>query len=211
MAKSALRRPLLGAYVASLGLTLLWLGYFLPWVPHRAAALSMGAYDLSDWVTLLPQVQSGSLPVGRLHFLSLLALAVVLTSRYASRGGAYRWLLLPVGFGALILLPEYPSILSYRSNVAVQAQLGLLAATLLASAVMWLWPRWRWLGLAQGVTAAVLGIRALRGFLLVRPVVGDLYGVLPPIGPGWYATLVACTLIFFSGVPSAVFRFLDRE
>lgn len=163
MSNSSLRRPLLGSLVTSLGLALLWLGYFLPWVPHRAAALSMGAYDLSDWVTLLPQVQAGSLPVGRLHFLALLALAVALTAGHASPGGARRWLLLPAGLGVLMLLPAYPSIVWYRTDGAVQAQLGLLAATLLAGAAFLRWSHWRWLGLVQGVAAAVLGVRALGG------------------------------------------------
>ena len=211
MSNSSLRRPLLGSLVTSLGLALLWLGYFLPWVPHRAAALSMGAYDLSDWVTLLPQVQAGSLPVGRRHFLALLALAVALTAGHASPGGARRWLLLLSGLGALMLLPAYPSIVWYRTDGAVQAQLGLLAATLLAGAAFLRWPHWRWLGLVQGVAAAVLGARALGGFLLIRPVVGELYGAMPPIGPGWYVTLAACTLIFLAGVPGAALSLLDRD
>ena len=211
MAKSSLGHPLLSGSVTALGLGLLWLGYFLPWVPHRAAALSMGAYDLAEWVTLLPQMQDGSRPVSGLHFLALLAVAVALTAGQASHKGVRRWLLLPAGLGALMLLPAYPSIAWYRTDVDVQAQLGLLAATLLAAVSFWFWHSWRWFGLVQGVVAAVLGVRALRGFLLLRPVVGDLYGALPPIGPGWYVTLVACLLIFLSGVPSAVLRLLDRK
>ena len=62
MEKLVVRRPQLLVVGTSLGLLLLWLGYFLPWVPHQAAALSMGAYDLSDWVPLLPQVQMASMP-----------------------------------------------------------------------------------------------------------------------------------------------------
>ena len=56
------------------GLTMIWLGYFLPWVPHHTAALSMGAYDLAAWVMLLPQVQDGSIAISRLHFLALMQL-----------------------------------------------------------------------------------------------------------------------------------------
>ncbi len=211
MANSELRRSMLGAVVTYIGLVLLWLGYFLPWVPHRAAALSMGAYDLSDWVTRLPQVQAGSLPVGRMHFLALLALAVALTAGHVSWGGIRRWLLLPAGLGALMLLPAYPSIMWYRTEAAVQAQLGLLAATLLVAAAFLHWRHWRWIGLVQGVAAALLGTRALGGFLLVRPVVGELYGALPPIGPGWYATLTACALIFLDGVLGVALRLLDRR
>ncbi len=211
MADSIFRSPRLGAVASVLGIVLLWVGYFLPWVPHRAAALSMGAYDLGDWVTLLPQVQAGSLPVGRLHFLALLALAAALTAGRASAGGARRWLLLPAGLGALMLLPGYPAIVWYRTDGAVQAQLGLLAATLLAAGSFWRWPQWRWMELLQGVAAAVLGVRALRALLLLRPVVGELYGALPPLGPGWYATLAACLLIFVGCVPGPMLQLLDRN
>ena len=211
MASSVLKLPLLVSALNSIGIFLLWLGYFLPWVPHRAAALSMGAYDLSDWVTLLPQVQSGSLPVGRMHFLALLALAVVLTARNVSRGGLRIWLLLPVVLGLLMLLPAYPAIVWYRTDTSVQAHLLLLAASIVAAAVSWRWADWYWLGLVQGVAAAMLGERALRGLLLVRPLVGDLYGSLPPIGPGWYVTLAACSLIFVTGIWGVSFGFLDRK
>ena len=211
MINSVLRLPLPGSAAYPVGLFLLWIGYFLPWVPHRAAALSMGAYDLSDWVTLLPQVQSGSLPVGRMHFLSLLGLAVALTVGHVSRGGVRRWLLLPAGLGALMLLPAYPAIVWYRTDTAVQAQLLLLVASLVAAAVFWRWANWYWLGLVQGLAAAVLGQRALQGLLLVRPLVGELYGSMPPIGSGWYVTLAACSLIFIAGVRGVSFGFLDRN
>ncbi len=211
MTGSVFRSSRLGGVAFALGIALLWVGYFLPWVPHRAAALTMGAYDLGDWVTLLPQVQAGSLPVGRLHFLALLALAAALTAGRASAGRARRWLLLPAGLGALMLLPGYPAIMWYRTDATVQALLGLLAATLLAAGAFWRWPQWRWMGLLQGVVAAVSGVRALRALLLLRPVVGELYGALPPIGPGWYATLAACLLIFVAGVSGPVLQLLDRN
>lgn len=211
MENSTFRHLPLIRSVTALGLVLLWLGYFLPWVPHPAAALSMGAYDLSDWVTRLPPMQDGSRPVGRLHFLALLAMAVALTAGQASGKGVRRWLLLPAGLGGIMLLPAYPSIMWYRTDVAVQAQLILLVLTLVSAAALQFWHRWRWFSLVRGVVAAVLGLRALHGFLLLRPVLGDLYGALPPIGLGWYMTLVACLLIFLSGITSTLLRLLDRK
>ena len=34
------------AWLLPLGLVLLWAGYFGPWIPHAAAALSLNALDL---------------------------------------------------------------------------------------------------------------------------------------------------------------------
>src|SRR5258708_34443636 len=53
--------------LAALGLALF--GYWLPWLTHPAAALRLNGYELSEWVTFLPGVRDGSLPLGRLVFL----------------------------------------------------------------------------------------------------------------------------------------------
>ena len=51
----------------ALGLALA--GYWLPWLTHPVAALRLNGYELSEWVTFLPGVRDGSLPLGRLVFL----------------------------------------------------------------------------------------------------------------------------------------------
>ena len=38
------------------------IGYYLPWVYHRAAGLTFNAYDLAEWVSLSPEARGGSLP-----------------------------------------------------------------------------------------------------------------------------------------------------
>src|SRR5207245_1175929 len=53
--------------LAALGLALV--GYWLPWLTHPAAALRLNGYELSEWVTYLPGVRAGSLPLSRLEFL----------------------------------------------------------------------------------------------------------------------------------------------
>ena len=44
-------------------------GYWLPWLTHPVAALRLNGYELSEWVTFLPGVRDGSLPLSRLVFL----------------------------------------------------------------------------------------------------------------------------------------------
>ena len=193
------------------GLTLIWLGYFLPWVPHHAAALSMGAYDLADWVMLLPQVQDGSIAIGRLHFLALVSLAVVLTFEITFEGGIWRWLLVVAGLGTMIMMPSYPDILYFRIDLMVQLQIVLVVVTLIMIVSLWYWRSWRWMRLTQGIVAALVGYGALRALLLIRPAVGTLYGIVPEIGLGWYITLLGCLFVFASGISDGWVWFLERE
>jgi len=39
------------------------IGYYLPWVYHRAAGLTFNAYDLAEWVSLSPEARGGGLPL----------------------------------------------------------------------------------------------------------------------------------------------------
>ena len=69
--------------LASLALALV--GYWLPWLTHPAAALRLNGYELSEWVTFLPGVRDGSLPVSRLAFLLPLVCLALLFGLVASR------------------------------------------------------------------------------------------------------------------------------
>src|SRR5258706_12494313 len=75
--------------LAALGLALV--GYWLPWLTHPAAALRLNGYELSEWVTFLPGVRDGSLPLSRLLFLlplGCLALLLGLAATWpAARAG----------------------------------------------------------------------------------------------------------------------------
>ncbi len=170
------------------GLLLLWTGYFGPWVGHRAAALTMNAYDLAEWVTFLPGVRVGALPFGRLHFLAPLALAIGLTALFSLRlNDMRRWILIAFAFATgLLLLPGYPFILFWRDDPDVQSQLVLSAATWGSLLMMALLAR-IWKSSIPPVSLAL----AIGGFIItiwamaqVRPVVAELYGTLPPLGWG---------------------------
>ncbi len=70
-------------HLAALGLALV--GYWLPWLAAPAAALRLNGYELSEWVTFLPGVRDGSLPLSRLLFLLPLACVALLLALAASR------------------------------------------------------------------------------------------------------------------------------
>jgi hypothetical protein len=68
--------------LAALGLALV--GYWLPWLTHPVDALRLNGYELSEWVTFLPGVRDGSLPLSRLLFLIPLGCLALLLGLAAS-------------------------------------------------------------------------------------------------------------------------------
>jgi hypothetical protein len=70
--------------LAALALALV--GYWLPWLTHPVAALRLNGYELSEWVTFLPGVRDGSLPLSRLVFLLPLGCLALLLAVAASWG-----------------------------------------------------------------------------------------------------------------------------
>ena len=113
-----------------------------------------------------------------------------LTFEVSLQGGVWRWLLLVVGLGIIMMIPSYPDILYFRTDLMVQSQIALVGATLLMIVALWYWRNWRWMKIVQGIVAALVGYGALRALLLIRPAVGILYGTIPEIGLGWYLSLI---------------------
>lgn len=68
--------------LAAIALSLV--GYWLPWLTQPAAALRLNGYELSEWVTFLPGVRDGSLPLSRLLFLLPLGCLALLLGLAAS-------------------------------------------------------------------------------------------------------------------------------
>src|SRR5882757_8110917 len=71
--------------MVALGLALV--GYWLPWLTHPVAALRLNGYELSEWITYLPGVRDGSLPLSRLLFLLPLGCLALLLGLAAT----WRW------------------------------------------------------------------------------------------------------------------------
>lgn len=180
------------AWLLPLGLLLLWAGYFGPWIPHAAAALSLNALDLSEWVTYLPQVRSGALALGRLNFLAPLSFAIVLSNAWAWQVPRTRALLMVplLGFGVLA-----EPFLLYLNEPELQSQIWILFATAggcVLGAVL-RGRRWYWAGFAL---LAACGLAANSWpLLLLRPVAGALYGALPGLGWGWGITQLGGMLL----------------
>jgi hypothetical protein len=100
------------------------LGYWTPWLTHPSAALRLNGYELSEWVTFLPGVRSGELPLSRLLFLLPLACLALLLAIVATR------VPVPVAAPSLSEAPRHPP---ERPRTGLAAALPSLAAP-------WAWP-----------------------------------------------------------------------
>ncbi len=188
---SSLSAP--GRWLLLAGLLLAAVGAsFAPWVDRPAAALTLTAPDLAEFVKFLPEVRTGSLTVHRLLFLlplfvTALALPLVAANRRLAYPGWVRWpILVAVIPLSLTLLPPVWSpgvLLSAEFRLQTSACvlcLGLVVAT-------------RWLRLMPLRPIATLLVPlslaapalALWQFFAVQEAVAHAYA--SPIVPGWGA------------------------
>lgn len=113
--------------------------YYLPWVYHRAAALTFNANDLAEWTSLAPVVREGVIPMLAPFLLrAVLALLGLLFGLQATRadGAVGRWVygLLAIVL-AITLLPPVEFFkgawedANYRQQlgIALSAAIGLIA------------------------------------------------------------------------------------
>jgi hypothetical protein len=163
-------------------------GYYGPWVPHRAAGLIVLGLDLAEYVKFLPQVTGGEIRLVRELFYLPLAAASLGASLIASRDALARWVRWLLALGAiplaLAMLPPAwsPAVLRLPE---FRVQVVVIALCLIAIPCIPL--------LKRLPDRFVLGIVALMsmlaalipawGFLRVLSPIAELYN--HPIRPGW--------------------------
>jgi hypothetical protein len=212
-------------YLQSGALAVALTGYFAPWLAHPAAALRLNGYELSEWVTLLPGVRDGSLPVSRLLLLAPLACLGLLfglassslatrpapplparDARHGPTSGLFilkpGWHWVPVGVGmlcALLLVPPWPYVLTAYADPEYQAQLFLaLAAVVTIPALPYV--RGALNGGLQALLAGGAGFLSLWTLVVIRPAASELLSNQWTIGPGWIAALLAFGALAAAGL-----------
>lgn len=192
--------------IGLLGIALVIVGYFGPWIPHETSALTVTGFELAEFAKFFPQVQGGVVPVVRSLFLTPITAAAILLGLAVSRMTARPAIRLG-GIGlavllALVALPPYGFYLAaeYRGHL-ILAVGG--AALILLTLLSFRLSRRAW-GILLAATALAGILPALHQFTLLRPLVAALYGA--PLGLGW--GLVAClagfALLLLSGILAAV-------
>ena len=113
--------------------TAVLVAYFLPWIDHPAAGLTLIGLDVSEWVKFLPQMQSGELPNRDLFYLPPLCLGGCLaatTLLMKQRFGRPAWFLRFLGLAVGLL--AFPSLDAIRFEPADQWQPRLIWIGILA-------------------------------------------------------------------------------
>ncbi len=184
---SSVRRWILLTAVGVLGVT----GYFGPWIPYRAAGLTITGLDLGEYVKFLPQVSAGQIPIQREAFYAPLVAASLIATLLSSRRqtGRLRWLLLlaaillalaqlpPAWSPSTLRMPEFRSqtvaIVLCLATIPLVALIRhlpdrlILAGISLPALIAALWPAW--------------------SFLQVRPAIAAVYNEPLPLGWGFWA------------------------
>jgi len=174
-----------------MGLLVALIGYWGPWVAHKAAALNVNGPDLAEFVRLLPEVQSGAeRMVSELFYLPLLAAALSLALLAPAHTGWLKGLMLTVAMAlALILLPPYPYTVARLLSREFRWR---FAFSLLSAGGIVAYPGLKRLPQAwrEATTAGLClaaAILPLTQFLSVKDALDRLYG--HPIAVGWGAWL----------------------
>ena len=173
-----------------LGGLLALIGYFGPWVNHRAAGLVVTGLDLGEYVKFLPAVRGGQLVLWREGFYWPLVAVSLAFSLYAFRKPLrYPWplraLLLALAIvAALNLLPPAwtPGLLT---TPEFQMQTAALVICLLAagfSPFLALIPQPLTKIIVIGLSIGALWF-PISSFLRVLPLISALYN--QPLQPGW--------------------------
>lgn len=103
------------------------IAYFLPWIDHPTAGLTLIGLDVSEWVKFLPQMQSGELPNRDYFYLPPIFLGGWLATTsllFKSANKRVKWVTGPLALA--IGLVAFPSLDALRFEPADQWRLRLI-------------------------------------------------------------------------------------
>ncbi|MFQ5811962.1 MAG: hypothetical protein ACE5I2_02035 [Anaerolineae bacterium] len=190
---------------APLGVALVLIGYWGPWVDHKTAALVLSGLDMAEFVKFLPGVRAGTeFVIRELFYLPPLAAALCLALIGSSRLWRYplwaRAIMVITAIAlAIIVLPPYPFILQALSSDEFGRQFSMAAGCLAVIAASLLYRR-----LPRAIVAELLIVVSLAGaipplwqFLSIRSALDGVYG--QPIHVGWGLWLTVAGFLVVAG------------
>lgn len=166
------------------------IGYFGPWVDHKATALVISGLDLGEYVKFLTSFRDGTLHIWREGFYwPLVAVSLILSLYVFRKERNYPWwlrwsLVVTALLAALNLLPPAWSPPVLKSAEFRQQMIALMICGLAAafSPFLALLPA-RLSALLSLLLIAAAFWWPIRGFLAVLPSISQLYN--HPLQPGW--------------------------
>lgn len=174
-----------------IGIALVLVGYWGPWVNHKTAALVLSGLDMAEFVKFLPGVRAGTeFMIRELFYLPPLAAALCLALIGSNRHLRYllwaRAIMVIIAILlAIIVLPPYPFILQALSSDEFRRQFLAATGCLAVITASLLYRR-----LPGAVMTALLIVISLAGaippvwqFLSIRSALDRVYG--QPIHVGW--------------------------
>lgn len=193
--------------VLILGLALAIVGYFGPWVDHKAAALVLTGQDMGEFVKFLPEVRAGAVPMIREFFyLPPFVAALCLILLMANKRLAYpliaravmlltvlglAWAMLPpVWTPQLLLTAEFR-----KQTVAIAFCLLLL---IVHSLLRYLPPRPT--DVAIGMLALLGAVPPLWQFFAIHEAVNRAYGWSVSVGWGLWVMVVGFFIVMAGAV-----------
>lgn len=176
-----------------IGFTAILLGYFLVWLPHRAAGLSFIGLELGEWVKFLPQYRSGEIAANRSFFylppITLGLMLALWTASWPNR----RWQTWAMRvFAVLVAMLAFPAIEAILYE-GIDQWLGRLLLILLVAVVAVLMLPLGKIGTSRASVVAwsAIAVLALLGlalptwaYLAFRTPVAQLFDQRIGIGPG---------------------------
>lgn len=194
------------AVLTLLGVALILVGYFSPWVPHRTAGLALTGFEIGEWIKFAPEVLSGSSPLRRVDFYWPPAVAAMGLALLAGKIRPWHWLDWSLVMIAVILslfpfplLEEINDLNGFRANIG---RLGLVAlgemTCLLIIARQGLPAKVR--GAALLLAAGVGVILVSRAFSTAEPIVERLYDQAINPGLGYNLTRWGMVLLSMAGI-----------
>lgn len=195
-----------------IGIALVLVGYWGPWVNHKTAALVLNGLDIAEFVKFLPGVRTGTeFMIRELFYLPPLAAALCLALVGSSRHLRYplwaRAIMVIIAMVlAIIVLPPYPFIFQALSSDEFRRQCLMGAGCLAVIAASLLYRR-----LPRTVVAGLLIAVSLAGaipplwqFLSIRSALDRVYG--QPVHIGWGLWLTAVGFLVVAGTGAGMLQ-----
>lgn len=198
------------AVLILLGVTLILVGYFSPWVPHRAAGLALTGFEIGEWIKFVPEVLSGSSPLRRVDFYWPPVVAAMGLALLAGKSRPWHWRDWSlVVIAAILSLFPFPLLEEINDLNGINANIGRLG--LVAMGEMTCLVIVTRQGLPARLRGAALLLAAGAGVILVsgafstaEPIIERLYDQAIDPGLGYNLTRCGMVLLAMAGVTRLV-------